>query len=70
MARQEPPSVRLLRLWLGGLPLVMLAGAVTFAALAGAQGRWALTMVLAALALVAVGLFLWHRWVMRRLLGG
>jgi len=62
--------VRLLRLWLGGLPLAMLLAAVAFAALAAAQGRWALMGVLAALALVAVGLFLWHRWVMRRLLGG
>ncbi|MDT7943010.1 MAG: hypothetical protein RQ985_00415 [Dehalococcoidia bacterium] len=47
----------------------MLVGAIAFGALALAQGRWVLTGVLAALALIALGLFMWHRYLMRRLLG-
>jgi 4-amino-4-deoxy-L-arabinose transferase-like glycosyltransferase len=61
--------VRALRLLLGGPPLAMLVGAIAFGALALAQGRWVLTGVLVALALIALGLFMWHRYLMRRLLG-
>ncbi len=65
----EPPSVRALRLLLGGPPLAMLMVAMAFGALAAVEGRWVLTGVLAALALVALGLHMWHRYLMRRLLG-
>jgi len=69
LGEKEPPIIRALRLFLGGPPVLMLLIASTFAGLAAAQGRWVWASVLGGMALVAVGLYLWQRWVVRRLLG-
>ncbi|MCS7275973.1 MAG: hypothetical protein NZ695_02990 [Dehalococcoidia bacterium] len=66
---REPPSVRLLRLWLVGLPLAMLAAAVAFAALAAARGDWVLTGILVALAALGLGLAVVQGRLLRRALG-
>ncbi len=68
-ARREPPSVRLLRLWLVGVPLAMLAAALAFAVLAAAQGSWALMGVLLALAVLGLALAVVQGRLLRRALG-
>jgi hypothetical protein len=68
-AGREPPSVRLLRLWLVGVPLAMLATALAFAALAAAQGSWALMAVLLTLAALGLGLAVVQARLLRRALG-
>ena len=68
-ARREPPSVRLLRLWLVGVPLAMLAAALAFAVLAAAQGSWALMGVLLALATLGLALAVVQGRLLRRALG-
>ena len=67
---REGPAVRLMRLWLGGTPLLMLAMAIYFGIAAAATGRWALLAVLVVLALVALALFEAQRRLLRRLYGG
>ena len=58
--------MRLMRLWLWTAPLVMLALAAVFGWLAVDEGKWGLLVAMVLLALVAVGLFV----VQRRLLRG
>ncbi len=55
--RAEGPGARLLRLWLWGAPLAMLALAVLFGVLAVGEEEWGLLAAMVVLALVAVGLF-------------
>ncbi|HXG42166.1 MAG TPA: hypothetical protein VNL95_05505 [Dehalococcoidia bacterium] len=61
--------MRLLRLWLVGVPLAMLAIALAFAVLAAAQGDWVLTGVLIALAALGLGLVVVQGRLLRRALG-
>ncbi len=55
--RVAGPGARLLRLWLWGAPLAMLALAVLFGVLAAGDEEWGLLAAMVVLALVAVGLF-------------
>lgn len=55
--RVEGPAARLLRLWLWGAPLAMLALAILFGLLAMREEEWGLLAAMVVLALVAVGLF-------------
>jgi fatty acid desaturase len=64
----EPPSVRLLRLWLVGVPLAMLVAALAFAGVAAAQGRWPLMAVLLALAALGLALAVVQGRLLRRAL--
>ena len=51
------PSFRLLRLWLFSTPIVMLALATGFAAVAVINERWGLLAAMIILAIAAIGLF-------------
>ena len=68
--RAEGPGARLLRLWLWGAPLVMLALAVLFGVIAVGEEEWGLLAVMVVLALVAVGLFVVQWRLLRRLRDG
>lgn len=68
-AGSEGPAARLLRLWLWGAPLAMLALAVLFGVLAAGEEEWGLLAAMAVLALVAVGLFVVQWRLLRRTCG-
>jgi uncharacterized membrane protein YhaH (DUF805 family) len=61
------PAGRLLRLWLWGAPLAMLALAVLFGVLAVGEEEWGLLAAMVVLALTAVGLFVVQWRLLRRL---
>ena len=62
--------MRLLRLWLGGAPLAMLALAVLFGVLAVGEEEWGLLAAMVVLALTAVGLFVVQWRLLRRISAG
>jgi len=64
--RVDGPGMRLMRLWLWTAPLAMLALAVLFAVLAVVEEKWGLLVAVAVLALVAMGLFVVQRRLLRR----
>ncbi len=64
---QETAGMRLARLWLWGAPLVMLVLAAVFAVLAVLNDKWGLLAAMIVLALVAVGLFVLQRLLLRRI---
>jgi membrane protein YdbS with pleckstrin-like domain len=66
-SKAEGPAARLLRLWLWGAPLVMLALAVLFGVLAVGEEEWGLLAAMVVVALVAVGLFVVQWRLLRRL---
>lgn len=59
--------MRLLRLWLWGAPLLMLALAVLFGVLAVGEREWGLLAAMVVLALTAVGLFVVQWRLLRRI---
>ncbi len=63
----DGPGTRLLRLWLWGSPLGMLALAVLFGVLAVGDEEWGLLAAMVVLALVAVGLWLVQWRLLRRI---
>ena len=68
--RVEGPAGRLLRLWLWGAPLAMLALAVLFGVLAVGEEEWGLLAAMVVLALTAVGLFLVQWRLLKRIYAG
>ena len=68
--RVEGPAARLLRLWLWGAPLAMLALAVLFGVLAVGEEEWGLLAAMVVLALTAVGLFVVQWRLLRRISAG
>jgi len=64
------PAMRLLRLWLWGAPLAMLALAVLFGVLAVGEEEWGLLAAMVVLALTAVGLFVVQWRLLRRISAG
>ena len=56
-----------LRLWMWAVPLVMLAVSLLFAAIAVANGSWGLLALMMFMALIAIGLFTLHWWLMNRI---
>lgn len=56
----------ILRVWLWATPIGMLAAAVGFGAYAASDGRWVLFGVMLVMALIAVGLLLFHYWLLYR----
>ncbi len=66
----EGPAARLLRLWLWGAPLAMLALAVLFGVLAVGDEEWGLLAAMVVLALTAVGLFVVQWRLLRRISAG
>jgi hypothetical protein len=65
--RADGPAARLLRLWLWGAPLAMVALAVLFGALAVREDNWGLLAAMVVLALTAVGLFVVQWRLLKRL---
>lgn len=55
-----------LRLWMWAVPLVMLAVSILFAAIAASDGNWGLLALMIFMALIAIGLFTLHWWLMYR----
>ncbi len=68
--RVDGPAMRLLRLWLWGAPLAMLALAVLFGVLAVGEEEWGLLAAMVLLALTAVGLFVVQWRLLRRISAG
>ena len=66
----EGPAARLLRLWLWGAPLAMLAVAVLFGVLAVGEEEWGLLTAMVVLALMSVGLFVVQWRLLRRISAG
>ena len=66
----EGPATRLLRLWLWGAPLAMLALAMLFGVLAVGDEEWGLLAAMVVLALTAVGLFVVQWRLLRRISAG
>ena len=64
------PAARLLRLWLWGAPLAMLALAVLFGVLAVGEEEWGLLAAMVVLGLTAVGLFVVQWRLLRRISAG
>ena len=64
------PAARLLRLWLWGAPLAMLALAVLFGVLAVGEEEWGLLAAMVVLALTSVGLFVVQWRLLRRISAG
>jgi len=68
--RVAGPAARLLRLWLWGTPLAMLALAVLFGVLAVGEEEWGLLAAMVVLGLVAVGLFVVQWRLLKRISAG
>src|SRR2546425_3033330 len=65
VARQlESFGMFVLRLWMWAVPVLMLAAALLFAAIAAADGSWGLFVIMLVMALTAVALFVFHWWVL------
>ena len=56
-----------LRLWMWAVPVVMLGVSLLFAVIAAANGSWGLLMLMLFMALIAIGLFTLHWWLMYRM---
>jgi hypothetical protein len=56
----------ILRIWIWAVPIVMLVAAAIFAAIAVADGRWGLFVVMLFMGAVAVSLLVFHWWVVYR----
>ncbi len=65
-AEDGSATMRLMRVWLWGVPVLMLAASVTFGAIAAADGKWALLGVMVVMGLLAVGLLVFHWWIVQR----
>jgi len=55
-----------LRLWMWAVPIVMLVAAFLFGAIAAVDGRWGLLVVMIVMGLIALGLLVFHWWVLYR----
>ena len=58
-----------LRLWMWAVPIFMLAASILFAAIAATGGNWGLLVLMLFMALIAIGLFALHWWLMYRISG-
>ena len=54
---QQSFGMFVLRLWMWAVPVLMLVAALLFGAIAAADGRWGLLVVMIVMGLMAVGLF-------------
>ena len=65
----SPPSsfgMFVLRLWMWAIPVLMLVAAIVFSAIAATDERWGLLAVMIVMGLLAVGLLVFHWWVLYR----
>jgi hypothetical protein len=63
---QEGLGMFVLRLWMWAVPILMLAAAFLFAAYAAVDERWELLVVMIIMGLMAIGLLVFHWWVLYR----
>jgi hypothetical protein len=63
---QQSFGMFVLRVWMWAVPILMLAVAIVFGAIAAADGRWGLLAVMLVMGLLAIGLFVFHWWVLYR----
>jgi hypothetical protein len=59
-------GVFVLRLWMWAVPILMLAAAFLFGAIATANERWGLLVVMIVMGCMAIGLLVFHWWVLYR----
>jgi hypothetical protein len=59
-------SMIILRAWMWLAPIVMLVAAIVFGAIATADGKWGLLVVMIVIGATAIGLMYFHYWVMYR----
>ena len=64
--QQQSLGMLVLRLWMWAVPILMLAAAFLFGAIAAADERWGLLVVMIVMGLMAIGLFVVHWWVLYR----
>jgi len=55
-----------LRIWMWAVPILMLVAAFLFGAIAVADERWGLLLVMTVMGLMALGLLVFHWWVLYR----
>ena len=55
-----------LRLWMWAVPILMLTAAFVFGVIAASDGRWGLLLVMIVMGFMAIGLFVFHWWVLYR----
>jgi heme/copper-type cytochrome/quinol oxidase subunit 2 len=65
-AAQQSFGMFVLRLWMWAVPILMLTAALFFGAIAAADERWGLLIVMIVMGLLALGLFVFHWWVLYR----
>jgi heme/copper-type cytochrome/quinol oxidase subunit 2 len=63
---QQGFGMFVLRLWMWAVPSLMLAGAFVFGAIAASDERWGLFVVMIVMGLLAIGLLVFHWWVLYR----
>ena len=63
---QQSFGMFVLRVWMWAVPILMLAVAIVFGAIAAADGRLGLLAVMLVMGLMAIGLFVFHWWVLYR----
>lgn len=69
MARSGKPDgfgMFVLRLWMWAVPVVMLAVSILFAAIAASDADWGLLVLMIFMALISIGLFTLHWWLLYR----
>ncbi len=59
-------SMTILRVWMWLVPFVMLVAAVVFGAIAVADRKWGLLVVMIVIGAAAISLLYFHYWVMYR----
>ena len=65
-APQQSFGMFVLRLWMWAVPILMLVAAFLFGAIAVADERWGLLVVMIVMGLMAIGLLVFHWWVLYR----
>ena len=65
-APQQSFGMFVLRLWMWAVPILMLVAAFVFGAIAVADERWGLLVVMIVMGLMAIGLLVFHWWVLYR----
>ena len=65
-APQQSFGMFVLRLWMWAVPILLLLAAFLFGAIAASDGRWGVLFVMIVMGLMAIGLLVFHWWVLYR----
>lgn len=60
----EGPLMFFMRAWLWLVPIILLVASAVFAVIAAVEGEWALLAVMVVIGIFAIGLLIFHWWVM------